>query len=249
MLDEVIQTFQTGLSSTRAHQQDVPAEFVQCAAEGDDVTELSHTVWVGDKVAYGRATSMTTAGSGEMLDIFVAPRLATASPILSVQIASARGQLELAVLDLFQVATSDVSMRLRDELLAIRRSLSEGFELKEPPESGESMFSDAAIVMQSGRRGGGPISEVIAPFKEMVEHYTTVLERFEPSVLRGLEHRRRRRAEYLDQQAEGVPIGEILKRACDDEWVERTTREFLYPQWLKPGDNVPPWLDEVSVSG
>jgi hypothetical protein len=248
-LDQMADRFLSTVGDTRAHEQAVPERFeFETDVEGHPF-RLSVRAFVGDKVAFGRLARVDAADNAQVLNLAVFPRLSTTLPILGVEIVSIRDGLSLVVFDLFQIASSDVSMRLKEHLQAARDELSQGFELEDHASWGDSIYSESAIILRPGAQTKTRLSTVEAPLFRLLERYGDTVRRYEPTVLRGLERSRRRRAQYLASLAGEEPLGAILEHVRDDAWVDAFSREFLYPEWLQSGDQLPPWLDQIDISG
>jgi hypothetical protein len=243
--DDIADTVAGGLTTTRTEEISVPEKWSFETDAGDETVEFESRAFVGDKVAFGRVVRLDGGLRAQTVGMVVAPRLATTLPLLCFEMHSTEAGVELVLLDLFQTAASDVSVRLKELLREVRRDIADAFSLEDVSERAEPLFGEAAIVMTpktQARTGAAEFTQRLLP---VLEEYTAAIGRFEPTVMRGIEQRRQRRADYLSTFVEEAPLRALLEQLRDVEWVDDYIEQFLYPTWLHAGDTLPPWDDRV----
>lgn len=109
IFDGLASTLVAGLAETRTDEKDVPEEWSFDASEGDSDVELRSRAFVGDKVAFGRVVRVDAGRRAQTVSGLIVPRLATTLPELCLEMHSTEAGVELVLLELCQVASSDVS--------------------------------------------------------------------------------------------------------------------------------------------
>jgi hypothetical protein len=246
-LDRVALDFVQELGRANMYEQRVPERFrFETQARGA-VLSLQPRLFAGDRLAYGRVTRLRGGTSAQVLNIVMIPRLATALPVLAVEILSFVKGVHLVVFDIFPLHESDEG-DLTDELGRTGELLEGRFTLEPRPDWGRSVFSEAAIIIRPGARSETRAEDVVEPLLELLKTYVEAIRQCSTARFDGLEQRRRERARYLGMQASEEPGREFLQRVMGEDWVHRFTHEFLYPDWLHVGDRVMPWVDHLEMA-
>ena len=198
----------------------------------------------GGPISFARVVRVDGQEAMQALNLLVFGRAELGSPILGCEILTFGRGVHLFVLDAWPTSPP-LHPSLQEAMRAQREALGARFELLAPPAWGREVFSDQMIFVKPGARAAAPSEAFMEPVRQLTR---AVLARAQEAP--GLEAPARgealaRRARFLRTHAEDEPVGPFLERLASPEWVERFNLEFLYPTWLRRGDEAPRWADDA----
>jgi 15,16-dihydrobiliverdin:ferredoxin oxidoreductase len=193
-------------------------------------------------IAFGRVVHVDGGSGAQVFNIVLFPRPGSGLPVLGCEILCFKKGVHLFVLDGFGFHQSAIEAALSQRLKPIGRELEQRFCPSSLPEWSENVFSADAIVLKPGARARATVAPFQQAFEAFLGAYLDAARQVRQVGFDFDADARRRRKDYLAEQARHEPARPFLQRVAGEQWVEDFIHEFLYPTWLHDGDRAPSWL-------